>query len=247
MPSPPRGSDEPGQVGFVGRTKVAPPFEPGREFALLMALVEQLDCIVVLEPGKRRRDGLQFREVTSKFFELGPALFKYSLNDVAEEVLGECHYVIQVCVCDFGLNHPKLSQVATGLGLLGAESRTEAINLAEGGGSSFVIELAGLREVGLAILKVIDAKKGGGSFASSRREYRGVHQDKSIVVKVIPDSADDFGSHRQDSVLAARPEPQVAIVHLEFDAVLFGSNWIWLGDLEDLNASNIELVTAWRA
>ena len=54
---------------------------------------------------------------------------------------------------DLGLDHPELGEVAARLRLLRAEGRAEAVDLAQRERGGFDVELAGLREVGLASSK----------------------------------------------------------------------------------------------
>ena len=47
-----------------------------------------------------------------------------------EEPLGERRVVREIGERDLGLDHPELGEVAAGVGVLGAESRSERVDLA---------------------------------------------------------------------------------------------------------------------
>src|SRR6185437_1334687 len=81
---------------------------------------------------------------------------EHSRDDVRDEILGELHVFVEREICDLGLDHPELGQMAPGLGLLGAEGGAEAIDLAEGERASHGIELSALREIRLAFAKIVD-------------------------------------------------------------------------------------------
>ena len=63
--------------------------------------------------------------------------------------------VAQVRKGDLRLDHPKLRQVAAGVGVFGAERGAEGIDLGEGQAIGLEIELAGDGEEGLAAEEVV--------------------------------------------------------------------------------------------
>ena len=84
------------------------------------------------------------------------------------------------------------------LRLLGAERRTEAIDFAECGSRGFDVELARLREVGLAQVEVVDRKQRASMFADRSRENRRIDERELPLVEKVPDRLDDFVTHPRD-------------------------------------------------
>ena len=96
--------------------------------------------------------------------------------------------------------------MATRLALFGAEGGTEAINTAKGINVSFVVQLTGLCQIEL-LAEIVYLKKRGGTFASRRGEYGGVHVDKAMVIQPVADGLDDCRSYSQHGPLADRANP----------------------------------------
>ncbi len=86
--------------------------------------------------------------------------------------------------------------MAPGLRFFGPERGAKAIDLSERGRISLVIKLPGLSEVGLSVLKIVDAKERGGSLAGRRCKYGRVHKQKAVRIEVVTHRADDLSSHR---------------------------------------------------
>ncbi len=67
------------------------------------------------------------------------------------------------------------------------------------------------------------------------------------LVEEIAGGVDDFGAHAQDRRLALRAQPEVAVLHQEVGAVLFGRDRIGVGlghALHDLDVRDVEFVAA---
>ena len=137
-----------------------------------------------------------------------------------------------------------------GLRLLGPEGGAEGVDVAEGHGRGFVVELAGLRQVDLLVVEVVDLEQGGGALAGGGREDGRVEQRETVGVEVVADGADHLVADPQDGVLAPAAQPQVPVVHQEVDAVVLGRDGVRIGlrnALDHLQVLDIQLVAARRA
>ena len=137
--------------------------------------------------------------------------------------------------------------MTAGLGLLGAEGRPEAVDLAEGHGIRLVVELARLRQVRFLIVEVIDFEQRGGAFAGGGREYRRIDQRKAVIIEIIAHRFDDFVANPNNGVLPLRAKPEMAVVHQEFDAVVLGRDGVGVGLrnlLQDFDGFDIHLIAA---
>ncbi len=136
--------------------------------------------------------------------------------------------------------------MAAGLRFLGAKGGSEAIDLAEGQRGALDIELTALREEGL-IAEVLDREERGGAFAGSGGEDRRIGEDEAVVVEIVARGLDDLGADAQDRRLPRRTDPEMAVLHQEFDAVLLGRDGIGLllrHALHDFDVFDIELIAA---
>src|SRR5215212_3031434 len=105
------------------------------------------------------------------------------------------------------------------LRLLCTKSWPKAVDLSEGRGGRFTVELAGLCQVGLLIVEVINLEKRRRAFAGGGRKDRRIAERKIVFVQKIPYSPDHRMTDFEDRVLAARAQPQVAMIHQKFRAV----------------------------
>src|SRR5215467_6355462 len=144
------------------------------------------------------------------------------MDDEGEKIFGQVHYIVQVGVGHFGLDHPEFGQMATGLGFLSAEGRAEAVDFSERGRSRLVIKLSGLSKIRFGIFEIIDAEQRRGSFAGGGREDRGIHKQEPMRIEIVSHGPYYFSAYGKDGMLAARAKPEMAIVHQEFNPVLFG-------------------------
>ncbi len=124
-------------------------------------------------------------------------------------------------------------QVAARLRLLGAEGRTEAVDLAERRGRGLEVELPGLREVGL-LAEVVGLEERRGPLARGGREDRRVDQHEVALVEEVADRLLDLAAHPQDGVLLRGAEPEVAVVHEERGAVLLRRDRVLGSPVEQL-------------
>ncbi len=110
----------------------------------------------------------------------------------------------------------------------------------------FAVELPGLRQIGLFV-EVIDFEQRRRAFACRGRQDRRVTQRESVVVEEVADALDDFMTDFQDRPLPGGSDPQVAVVHEEFDAMFLGGNrkGVVLGNfLDDFEVRQIHFVSA---
>ena len=77
------------------------------------------------------------------------------MDKVFDEILGEVHVVLDVVEGHFRLNHPEFGQVARRVAVLGAERRTERVDVAESHGSQFSFQLSGDCQVGVLTEEVL--------------------------------------------------------------------------------------------
>ena len=133
------------------------------------------------------------------------------------------------------------------LGFLGAESRTEAVDLSERGCGRLAVQLSRLREIRSAQVEVLGAEQPA-SFSDRRGKNRSIDEREIPLVKEIADRLLDFVSDPADRALSRRPQPEVAVVEKEIDAVLF-----WLDRIVDRTLTvnrqilDAELVTTGRS
>ena len=205
---------------LVGAAKIAAPLD------LAAPRLQNPDGVVVAHPRKRRLDGFQLGDVALQPLQLLAPVFEHAPDDEDDQLLGHALHVLQRGVGHLRLYHPELREVAPRLGFLGAEGRSKAVDLAEGHGRGFVIELAGLRQVGLVVLEVVHLEQRGGSLARCRSENRGIHQGEAVRVEIVAHCFDYFVAHANDGVLALAAQPQVAVVHQKVGAMLLGRDRI---------------------
>ena len=109
------------------------------------------------------------------------------------------------------------------------------------------VELAALREIGLALAEVVDFEKIGGALARGRGQDRRVEQHEAALVKELARGGGDLVAHAQDRVLARRAHPQMAQVEQKGDPVLLGRDRIVDRGCVDLKALDRQLEAAGRA
>ena len=209
-----------GEQGLVGAAEIAAPLD----FAALG--LQNLDRVVVAHARERRLDGFQLGDVALQALQFFAAVLQHAAHDEDDHLFGHALHVFQRGVGHLRLHHPELGEVAARLGFLGAERGAEAIHLAERHGGGFVVELAGLRQVGLVVVEVIHLEQRGGAFAGRGREDGRIHQGEAVRIEVIAHGLDDLVAHADDGVLALAAQPEMAVVHQEIGAVLLGGDGV---------------------
>src|SRR6185436_15182621 len=100
------------------------------------------------------------------------------------------------------------------------------------------------------VVKILHLKKRRCSFAGGRSEYRRVAQCESVVIEEVTHALDDFVANFENRPLPRRADPEVALIHEEFDAMLLGCYWkgILFGNhLLGLDIREIHFVSAGSA
>ena len=139
--------------------------------------------------------------------------------------------------------------MAPRLRLLRTKCWTERINLAECHGSCFDVQLAGLCEKCL-LVEIVDGKERTGAFAGRRCDDGRIRQGETALIEEISRSLDDLSPNAQNRRLTLRPHPEMAVLHQEISAMLFGSNRVGrrLGHaLHHMHVGHIEFVAAMGA
>ena len=152
-----------GQIALVLGGEIDAPGD--RELELLATVFQHFDGICVVDLGKvggdeafQTTDGILV-DVLGKELQIVTALGQYCIEDVLEHGFGQSGVIVQVGEGNFRLNHPELGQMAAGVGILGAEGGPEGVDLGEGTGVGFDVELTGHGQEGLLaeeVLVVID-------------------------------------------------------------------------------------------
>ena len=184
---------------------------------------------------------LERRDVPPQRLKL-PAALAYSPADNGRHVvLGQVHDCIEVGVGDLRLDHPELREVASGLRLLGAESRPKAVDPAESHRGRLHVELAALSQES-RLAEVVGGEKRRGAFARRRGEDGGVYEGEAPLVEVVPAGLNHGASDLKYGVLADRAQPEVAVVHEEGHPVLLGTDGVARGELDHIERLDPQLV-----
>ena len=199
--------------------------------------------------GNGAVDLFQLRNIAADRLQIGAAFFQAALHQKADQALRQIHEIVECRIGHFRLDHPEFGQMAARLRFLRAERWAERIHLAQRHGRGFDVELAGLREIRL-LVEVIDREQRGRAFASGWSQNRRIGQREAALVEKVAGSLDDLGAHAQDRRLARRAHPEMAVLHQEFDAMLFQRNReriVLRHALQHLHVRNVEFVSAGRA
>ncbi len=176
-------------------------------------------------------------------FKLGFIILQDAGDDIRDEIFGEFQQAGQIDKRDFGLDHPEFGEVSACFAFFGAEGGAEAIDLAEGRGGTFEVQLAGLcQEQGTA--EVIDLEKRLLFLARRRHQYRGIDEREAIVVEEPSDGVDDRVADFADAPLSLRAKVQMAVFQEEIDAVFFWRDGVIGCGVNDLGVCNGQLETA---
>src|SRR5262249_9252473 len=198
------------------------------------------------DAGEGRNTSLQRGRIALQYLQILAAPMEAALHDRADEVFLEYQVVGMGGEGDLRLDHPELGQVAARLGLLGAEGGDEAEDLAEADHAAFDIQLAGLRQIGVAQIEVLGREQVRGALSRHRCQDGRIEAHEALVVQPLLRSGDHLGADAQQRVLLGRAHPQVAVLHQELDAVLLGLDRILRRDLDDLDVGDIKLIPARR-
>src|SRR5579884_951191 len=123
--------------------------------------------------------------------------------------------------------------------------RSKAIDFAKRGRGRLAVKLPALGEIG-GLVEILSLKQRRGPFAGVRSKDRRVNQKKAPLIKKVAAGAHDFMPNPKNGVLAAGPKPQMTVFHQKADAVFFGLNRKRFGDLDRLDARDVQFVPAGR-
>ena len=137
--------------------------------------------------------------------------------------------------------------MAAGLRLLGAEGGAEAVDLAQRGRRGLDVELAGLRQVGLAEVEVVGREQVPGLLPDGAGEDGRIHQGEAFLVEVVADRLLDLVADPGDRGLAPGPEPQMSMLEEESRPMLLGGDRVVGAGPQDLEAGHRHLVPARRS
>src|SRR5947209_186044 len=137
--------------------------------------------------------------------------------------------------------------MAASLRLLGAERRTEAVDLAERGCGRLTVELASLGKVSAAFIEVLRREQPT-ALPDGTGEDRCIDPHKIPFVEEVVNCLLDLGANSRDGALPRRAEPEVAIIEQKVDAVLFRLDRIIDRAVAvDRHLLHRDLIAAWRA
>ena len=88
-------------------------------------------------------------------FKIPAGIIQHGAGNVLDEGFCNVHIAVDVAESHFRLNHPELSSVTGGIAVLRTESRTEGIDIAQGAGKGFTLQLAGNSQIGRLAEEII--------------------------------------------------------------------------------------------
>ena len=193
-----------------------------------------VDCLGVRHPNKWAFDHeLQPLQQTliDEFAEqrqvLG-AMLQGVFGHGLDEFLPQIHVPLQVAEGHLGFDHPKLGRMARGIGILGAESGAEGIDVGEGAGERLAFQLAADGEVSALAEEIgfrffVDVALEGGdpehlarAFAIARGDDRRVHVNEIALLEELVDGVGQPAAHAENGAEEIRPRPQVGDGAQEF-------------------------------
>ena len=241
-----------GQVALVLGGQVLPPGH--RELERLAAVGQDIDDLAVVHA----LEGLVYHrlqaadgglvDVLGEEGHVVLPLFQHPGEQVLEQGLRQVGVVVQVGEGDLRLHHPELRQVAAGVGVLGAESGPEGIDLAHGQAVGLHLQLARDREEGLAAEKVLaeihlprggarqvgeiqgaDPEQLAGALAIAAGDDGGVDPVETLVVEIVVDGVGQGAAHPGDGADGVGARAQVGLAAQVLEAVAFLGDGIGLG------------------
>ena len=223
--------------GFMRRTEIIAPLER------FSRIVQQLDRFRVANARKRFFDCFQFGDIPLQQLQFVPAAFEHPLDHKYHHVFLKTHVVVHVKKSRFRLDHPKLQQVAAGLGFLRPERWTKTVDPAKRGCRRLVVKLATLGKIGFFAM-VVDFEQIGGPFAGRRRDDRRIRQHKIIAVKKLAQCKFDFGSDAQNGRLLGGANPKMPPLRQKVHPMFLEADRVFLRQTNDFQAGDIEFIAA---
>ena len=209
---------------LVLRSEIIAPCAGELEFlAVLDGLLEDIDTFGI---GQTNELGVYYTLQTLdqtlvhklvEELEVIHTMIECPANAELDEVLLEVHEFLLLDEGHFGLNHPELCQVTRGIAVLGAESRTEGIDLTQGHSAELTFQLTGNGEgslfakeiigvVDLTVLVVFEVIQVLGrnlehlarTFAVRSRDERGMEVEITVLVEIGMDSHSHIMTNTED-------------------------------------------------
>ena len=216
-----------GEVSFVLGLKVNAPLNGIIE--LHAALLKEFDGIgigdtseIVVNEVLKSFDKTLVDELVEEF-ELCGALLHNELDDILDHRLGGVHIVVKIGERHLGLDHPELSGVALGIGLLCTEGGTEGVNVCKRHREGLNVELTRNGQAGLLaeeILRIVDLSFGslggickveGGDLEHLARalavgacDQRSVNVNEASLEEEAVDSVSNYRTNAEHGVESVR-------------------------------------------
>ena len=216
---------------------------------LVVVLLEKLDCLGVGHMTEfARHDMVEaveqslVDELVEERHLLGRVL-QHVGNDKLDHILGDAHVIRQIGKRHLGLDHPELGSVARGVGVFGAEGRTEGVDVAEGLRECLDVQLTGHGQIRLLaeeILRVVDRtvfeSRGiaevqrrhlehlACALAVRARDERRMHVHKAPLLEELVDGVGHDAAHAEDRLEGVGSRAQMRKGAQELHRVALGLN-----------------------
>ena len=254
-----------GQVALVLGLQVDAPLDGVVE--LVAGLLQQLHGVgigdaaeVVVHDVVQALEQALIHEGVEKL-QLLWAFFEHGVDDELHHRFHALEVVVEVGERHLRLDHPELGGVALGVGVLGAERRTEGVHVAEGEREIFGVELAGhgqvralaeeiLAEIDLAVVRARqiveverrDAEHLARALAVRARDDRGLHIDEAALLEERVHRLRRHAAHAERRAEEVRARTQMLDRAQKFHAVaLFLQRIIRRGRALERDAVGLEL------
>jgi len=149
-------------------------------------------------------------------------LFRAVVHDVVDavldHVLDQLHVIVEIRKRDLRLDHPEFGGVGRRVGVLGAEGRSERVDVAERQRKGLRLQLAGdgqrsvLAEKVLLIMIILagrDREGLAGALGIVAGDQRRVHIDEALVLEELMDRHGQHGADAEDRRVGVRARTQM--------------------------------------
>jgi len=142
-------------------------------------------------------------------------------HEIPHHLLGQRHVAVEVAEGDLGLDHPELRRVARGMGILRPEGGAEGVDVRQGAGEGFALELAAHGEVGRLAEKLLLPGADGlpvhrhnpehlaRALAVRCRDDRGVDVEEAPLLEEAVDGVGHAATDAEDGAEEIRPGPEM--------------------------------------
>ncbi len=261
-----------GQIALVLGGEIDTPGD--RELELLAAVFQHFDGVGVVNLGEvggnealQTADGVLVN-VLSEELQIVATLGQYGVEDILQHGFGQGGVIFQIVERHFRLDHPELGQVTAGVGVFGAEGRPEGVDLGEGAGIGFGVQLAGYGQEGLFAEEIFvvvhlacvgtrqvfqiqggDAEHLAGTFGVGGGDERRGNPDEALLVEEAVDGLCQAVAHPGHSANDVGARTQVGLLAQVLDAVALGGHRVGVrvfdpADHLDLGGLQLERLAA---